>query len=44
MTFKDIEHGWLDFRMGATFEFADAEDLHCALERRETTGTVVLTA
>ena len=43
MLFNGIEHGWLNFRVGATFALADAADAHRALEGRETTGKVVFT-
>ena len=43
MLFNGIEHGWLNFRVGATFALTDAADAHRALEGRETTGKVVLT-
>ncbi|RCS91857.1 quinone oxidoreductase [Brevibacterium aurantiacum] len=43
MLFNGIEHGWLSFRVGATFPLADAADAHRALEGRKTTGKVVLT-
>nr|WP_282096882.1 zinc-binding dehydrogenase [Brevibacterium aurantiacum] len=43
MLFNGIEHGWVNFRVGATFALADAADAHRALEERKTTGKVVLT-
>src|SRR5699024_4041054 len=43
MLFSGIEHGWLNCRMGETFQLADAAVAHRALEGRETTGKVVLT-
>lgn len=43
MLFNGIEHGWLTFRVGATFPLANAADAHQALVGRETTGKVLLT-
>ncbi|RBP67790.1 NADPH2:quinone reductase [Brevibacterium sanguinis] len=43
MLFNGLEHGWLDFRVGATFPLPEAAEAHRALEGRKTTGKVVLT-
>lgn len=43
MLFAGLTDGWLDFRVGHTFDLADAEEAHRALEGRRTTGKVVLT-
>ncbi|WP_309130839.1 quinone oxidoreductase [Brevibacterium sp.] len=43
MLFNGIEHGWLDFRIGAKFPLPEAAEAHRALEGRKTTGKVVLT-
>lgn len=44
MLFNGIEHCRLNVRVGTKFALADAADAHRALERRKTTGKVVLTA
>ncbi|WP_330166670.1 MULTISPECIES: zinc-binding dehydrogenase [unclassified Brevibacterium] len=38
MLFNGIEHGWLNFCIGATFALADGSDSHRALKGRGTTG------
>lgn len=40
--FAGLTEGWLNFRVGATYPLAEAEQAHRDLEGRKTTGKVVL--
>ena len=39
---EGLRSGWLNFRIGATYNLADAAEAHHALESRATTGKVLL--